>query len=155
MQPADTRMTFCIWNSIIKSCFVSPALAMIAANRSTTDSQDMASSRKVEISVVGDRRAVAWANWPAESGNAQRTCLVAFRSPRTLVWTWDGQWTHVLGMSYPTHSRQTCKLDCSRSCCVLDAQSFKSVHSQEKRITNSEALKSSMTISSYFPKRFL
>ena len=52
-------LTFCILNSIIKNCFVLPALAKIAANRSTTDSQDMASSRKVEISVVGDRRAVA------------------------------------------------------------------------------------------------
>ena len=35
---------------------------------------------------------------------------------------------------------------------MLDALSFKSVHSQQKGITNSEALKSSMTISSYFPK---
>ena len=52
-------LTFCILNSIIKNSFVSPALAKITANRSTTDSQDMASSRKVEISVVGDRRAVA------------------------------------------------------------------------------------------------
>ena len=52
-------LTFCVLDSVIKNCFVSPALAMIAANRSTTDSQDMASSRKVEISVVGDRRAVA------------------------------------------------------------------------------------------------